>query len=322
MPRSDLVLALARAGAAGDAEGARSAIRNLAAEERVKGHSVLAERLVQALEGRTGRPGEAEGSVAPHSPPRRPQSGFPCGRHPGIRLEDLVLNGSVRRACEAFIEGQLRASVLRARSLDPQRSILLTGPAGNGRSSVAEAVADGLALPFVHVLPGEGAGPRAGYGLSGLSARPCVLFLDRIDLICVRDGGTEALLAGIDRLSGLTVLAASADSAAALDGALLRRFQLRLVLEAPDTARLAEFLARSGIGTGNRHMESARSVAKRLGPVSFAEAEEFCREVRRIHVLGGGDTGFEASVAECLKRRKSLAVREGPSGMEGSGPSM
>ena len=43
------------------------------------------------------------------------------------------------------------------------------------------------------------------------------------------------------------------------------------------------------------------SLAARLGPVSYAEAEEFCLDVRRRFALGTGRTSMKAVVTATLK---------------------
>jgi 3-deoxy-D-arabino-heptulosonate 7-phosphate (DAHP) synthase class II len=49
MARSDLVVALAKAGNAGDKRGARIATEAIIAEERAKQHKVLAEKLSKTM---------------------------------------------------------------------------------------------------------------------------------------------------------------------------------------------------------------------------------------------------------------------------------
>jgi hypothetical protein len=50
MARSDLLVALVKAGSSGDKRGVRSAAEAIIAEERAKQHNILANRLSQATE--------------------------------------------------------------------------------------------------------------------------------------------------------------------------------------------------------------------------------------------------------------------------------
>ena len=108
MARSDLLVSLVKAGSSGDTAQARSVAEAIIAEERVKRHNVLADRLTDAM-----RVNGADSAAAFINPDQRPHRRFLAELTPRKKLADLVLTAPARRACEELIEEQHRASVLR-----------------------------------------------------------------------------------------------------------------------------------------------------------------------------------------------------------------
>jgi len=105
----------------------------------------------------------------------------------------------------------------------------------------------------------------------------------------------------VDGLPSYTVTVAATNHPELLDRAVWRRFQLRLSLDPPSERDLARYLEKFGRHMGGGLGHAPAKLAARLGPVSYAEAEEFCLDVKRRFALGTGGVGMKAAVTATLK---------------------
>jgi SpoVK/Ycf46/Vps4 family AAA+-type ATPase len=298
MARSDLLIALVKAGSVGDRSAARDAAEALIADERKKQHTILAERLTKAIQLN----GNGARSIPPSGDPNNRGRDFLAELTPRRRLEDLVLSVACRQGVEQLVDEQHRASLLRAHGLDPRHRVLLVGPPGNGKTSLAEAIAEALAVPFFVVryeaMIGSYLGETAGRlkrVFDYVRTTPCVLFFDEFDAIGKERGDIHetgeikrvvtSLLMQVDDVPSYAIVIAATNHAELLDRAVWRRFQLRLALPAPTQKELTQYLELSLESIEGKPGISADSLANRLGRVSYAEAEEFILDVRRRAVL-------------------------------------
>jgi len=318
MARSDLLISLVKAGTSGDVRGVRSAAEAIIAEERAKRHGVLADRLSKAIEANgNGHSHAVYGLSVPNDPAKRGRE-FVLEVTPRRRLEELMLLDSSRRRVNEMIEEQLRADVLRSHGLEPRHRALLVGPPGTGKTTLAEAIAESIAVPMFVVRYEAMIGSYLGETATRLKrvfdyarTTPCVLFFDEFDAIGKERGDTHetgeikrvvtSLLMQIDELPSYTVVVAATNHPELLDRASWRRFQVRLNLPMPTEKDLAEFVARFLGSFGEAPGYPSAALAKALGTISYAEAEEFCLDVRRRQVLAMGEASLKSIVGEQLK---------------------
>lgn len=311
MARSDLVISLVKAGATGDQGLLRSTVEALAAEERAKQHHQLADRLVENLH-------------APRSSAQSVTRAFDGG-HGGLlfqveaqrTLESLVLPAAVMRTCRELVEEQQRADLLRSYQLEPRHRILLAGPPGNGKTSLAEALAHALAVPLFTVRYEAVVGSFLGETSSRLKrvfdfvrTHPCVLFFDEFDTLGKERGDVHetgevkrvvsSLLLQIDALPSYVVVVTATNHPELLDRAVWRRFQVRLGLPAPGVKQVHAWL--EGLQRRLRRPlgVSIPSIAKVLRPESYAELEDFALDIHRRLVLSGSDADLKRIVRERL----------------------
>ena len=313
MARSDLLVSLVKAGSSGDTTRARTVAEAIIAEERGKRHNVLADRLAEAINDNGAGAGQPT-LIASNQQHRQ----FLVELTPRKRLADLVLSDIARQAVEELIEEQHRASMLRMHSIEPRHRVLLIGPPGNGKTSLAEAIAEALAVPFFVVRYEALIGSFLGETASRLKrlfdyarTTPCVLFFDEFDAVGKERGDihetgeikrvVSSLLMQVDDLPSYTVVVAATNHAELLDRAAWRRFQVRLALDPPTRNALTTYVAHFADSLGEPLGRAPATIARKLGAVSYAEAEEFCRDILRRAVLAMGEKQLSVIVAERLK---------------------
>ncbi len=322
MARSDLLVSLVQAGASGDSKRLANTVEAIIAEERAKQHNVLADRLARAW--LSNGKGQRKSYLAPSRAARARD--YVIETPPRKRLEDLVLPEICARACRQLIEEQQRASLLRSHSLEPRHRVLLVGPPGNGKTSLAEALAEALAVEFFVVRYDAIIGSFLGETASRLRhvfdyarTTPCVLFLDEFDAVGKERGDVHetgeikrvvtSLLLQVDALPSYTVVIAASNHSELLDRAVWRRFQFRLRLPAPTQTQIAHYFEKFERQMDQPLGVSPAAIARVLGKISYAEAEEFCNAVRRQLALSLGEGCVKSIVAEQLELWKARAVQ-------------
>lgn len=312
MARSDLLITLVKASVGGNGTKVRSIVERIIADERGKQHNVLAERLSNVLNssGAHCRPLSTEG----HATANRARDAL-VELLPQQRIEDLVLTAQTRRDVELLINQQHRASLLRSHGLEPIHRIMLVGPPGNGKTSLAEAIAESLSVPFFVVRYDALIGSYLGETAQRLKSvfdyirtTPSVLFFDEFDAAGKERGDfhetgeikrvVSSLLMRIDDLPSYTVVIAASNLPELLDRAVWRRFQLRFTLPSPSLKDLEKFFERQLVKFDGALGISPATLAKRLGKVSYAEAEEFILDLKRRQVLSLNTTPIKTIVNE------------------------
>lgn len=300
MARSDLIVGIVRAASRSDTSAFRRSLEALVADERAKQHHVFADRLAEYL-GQSGN-GVDPAPILPHAP----DGIFEVlqSRQPERRLDTLVLPELVQSQLLQVIEEQHRRELLRAHSLEPRHRILLKGPPGNGKTSVAEAIAEALMLPF-YVARYEGiVGSYLGETSNRLKrvfdfvrTRPSVLFFDEFDTLGKERGDphdtgeikrvVSSLLLQIDDLPSHVVVVTATNHPELLDRAAWRRFEVSLYLPPPTNYQIRQRL----IDMARRLDAVPDSVlvyAEMLAGSSFSDLEMIETDAQRQVVLNQG----------------------------------
>jgi hypothetical protein len=322
MARSDLLIDLVRAGATGNQPLFRRAVEALIVEERAKQHHVLADRLEGHLKHRSeGTP------VVPLSTSRHVEL-LVDERSPERRLGELVLPPIVRGAIEELVEEHNRSDLLRSHNLEPRHRVLLVGSPGNGKTSLAEAIASEVAAPLFVVryegvitsYLGETA-LRLAQLFDFVRTRRCVLFFDEFDVVGKERGDTHetgeikrvvsSILLQLDALPSTVIAVTATNHPELLDRAAWRRFQIRLTLPPPGPKAIADWFARFERTNGLALGLTPPSLARQLRGASFAELEEFTSDILRRHVLSTPSTDIKEITRQRLQQWRARSVATG-----------
>lgn len=316
MSRADLLVNLVKAGSEGDQRLLRSTVEAMAAEERAKHHHQLADRLVENLaSAQVQRTRTAEVVRAYDGG----HGGLLYEIEPRRTLSSLLINDAVQSACREVIEEQHRRDLLRSYGLEPRHRILLSGPPGNGKTSLAEALATELMVPLFVVryeavigsFLGE-TGGRLKRLFDFVRTHQCILFFDEFDTLGKERGDTHetgeikrvvsSLLLQIDSLPSHVVVVTATNHAELLDRAVWRRFQLRLELPRPTNAQKEEWFNRLQSKLEVSLGATPKRLASQLAAANFSDLEQFSEDIQRRYVLSLPDANLKRIVAERLEQ--------------------
>jgi SpoVK/Ycf46/Vps4 family AAA+-type ATPase len=321
MARSDLVLKLVKSGMNGDKSLFTKTVEAMIAEESNKKHSIFAKQLQSSLKENVSNNIRVSTNGI---------SSLLYEKLPEKSIEDIILSNHTLKTIKDFIEEQNRADLLRAHNIEPRNRILLVGPPGNGKTSLAEALASSLTLPFYTVQYEGIIGSYLGETANRLKTlfdfvrtQKCLIFFDEFDAIGKERGDTHetgeikrvvsSLLLQIDKLPSYVVVVTATNHAELLDKAVWRRFQMRLNLEKPTTKEIIIYLEHIQQSIGMSFEYSNKVIAQKLHGLNFSEIEEFALDIQRKYVLSAPDANTKKivrSVISELDRRYVPSVKK------------
>ena len=296
MAQADLLVELVKSANDGDRIAFRKISEALIQEEKNKGHRILADRLIKAL-----RPNGSSYTFKKTEPnPNHKDLIFEVTPERG--LNSLVLDQKIHNQLKEVIEEQHRSELLHSHNLSPRNRLLFAGPPGNGKTTLANAIAHELMYPLFVVryenLVGSYLGETSGrlkHLMDYAKTQRCVLFFDEFETLGKERGDTHetgeikrvvsSLLLQIDSLPDYVVVVTASNHPELLDKAVWRRFQVRIELDTPTQKQLSQLIQSISRRCKIDFGYSPDTLAKSLAGASFSEAEDFCLDIARRSIL-------------------------------------
>jgi AAA+ superfamily predicted ATPase len=284
----DQITALAKYALNGKMEGVEMMVRQMIAHEKSTGREKNVQHLEAALNTTRSRP------VIPLK-----VNGI-MEVVPKKTLTDLIIPEKTRAIIMDMIEEHREIEALKNHSLLPRHKILLTGPPGNGKTSLAEAIASEMGVRFYKVDYASLIGKYLGETPSRLikvfefvMASPGVIFFDEFDAVG-RDRGNDSdvgemsrvvsvLLTSIDVLPAHTIVICATNHPGLLDLAAAGRFEIQLELATPTSEQAEKFIDMLGV-RHNFPMAVFKQEIEREGK-SYREIEHLVLNIMREAIL-------------------------------------
>lgn len=178
---------------------------------------------------------------------------------PQVSAGDVILDQYSRNAIHDFVDSYAHRDLLLKTGLDITNTLLLYGPPGCGKTTVAQYISSVTGLPLVTARLDGLVSSLLGSTAKNIrkifdyaSKRECILFLDEFDVIAkLRDDKNElgelkrvvnSLLQNIDGFNNDSILIAATNHHELLDPAIWRRFSTIVALEKPQGYEIDSYL--------------------------------------------------------------------------------
>jgi MoxR-like ATPase len=174
--------------------------------------------------------------------------------------ENVFLSDYVKEFIKTLLFEWEHKEAYAIHNIPARNKILLHGPTGNGKTTIARYIARKSGLPFVEINSDSVIDSHIGSTSSNIHnvlntiKEPCVLFWDEIDSIGYKRGAgkdaaahensrmVNSILINIERLENQIIFIGATNRVNVLDAAFMRRFDVKLEIPAPSTLEKCLFV--------------------------------------------------------------------------------
>lgn len=247
---------------------------------------------------------------------------------PQIDASQVILEKYAQEAISSFIESYNRREALFKSGIDVSNSLLLYGPPGCGKTTVAQFISSVTKLPLVtarldglvsSLLGSTAKNIRKIFDFA--SRRECILFLDEFDVIAkLRDDKNElgelkrvvnSLIQNIDAFSSDSILIAATNHHELLDPAIWRRFSTVITLEKPHKKEIEKLLNTLLSDKKNTVLNNAKKlegIEDALAGLSHSDIKTILFSAMRTVILSDRDCLTNCDILKEIYFHKNHAI--------------
>jgi SpoVK/Ycf46/Vps4 family AAA+-type ATPase len=247
-------------------------------------------------------------------------------RYPDARLSDMTLAPATRAHLERVLHEQQQRDRLESHGFAPLRRLLLTGPAGTGKSMTASALAAELSLPLVTVRIDAliskytGETPAKLRVVFDAMTRPRAVYLfddffDEFGAVGAwQMAGSDIVdarriltmfLSFLDDTQPESLIFAVTDHPSLLDDALLRRFDTVIPYATPDCTQALDLL-RLRLAAINTSAVSWNEIADHAKGLSQARLVRAAESAAKQAILSDSDSLSTAALITALGEHRRI----------------
>jgi len=216
-------------------------------------------------------------------------------------MDELSLTDDIKSGIDKFIKEYKKKDVIKEAGLPVRNRMLFYGESGNGKTSLASALAKELEMPFYVVNLSKTISSYMGTSskniselFCGLQVGGCVLLMDEVDCIGHRRTNgkdsadkernltTSQLFLELDRLNEDIIVIGTTNMPDLLDKAFVRRFNFEIVMPKPTEEAIDKYI---------RDYETKHNIKIKIEYemgelISWAKVEQYCWDKHRDIILG------------------------------------